>query len=172
MWAFFPLNHPPELTGQKFNSFSTSAEKCSTGLAEWNNITESVEALVLANHSEINHPSKFDQHLDLNGPSRLLELMQISLFKWASFRTYSSCASRPLRSWTATTDLTWDMISTEERQYKLSSQIKPLSQSSRLSNWKSPPFFILYALTCCWTAVELLKELSLNFGNCQVWLKM
>lgn len=40
--------------------FPKKSEKCSTGLAEWNNITESVEALVLANHSEINHPmSKF-----------------------------------------------------------------------------------------------------------------
>jgi hypothetical protein len=35
------------------------AEKCATGLAEWNNIADAVEAVILANNHEISHPSKF-----------------------------------------------------------------------------------------------------------------
>lgn len=35
-----------------------TVDKSSTGLVEWSNISDSVEALVLTNHTEINHPCK------------------------------------------------------------------------------------------------------------------
>jgi hypothetical protein len=40
---------------QKRNEKATS----NTGLAEWSNITDCVEALVMTNHMEIEHPCKF-----------------------------------------------------------------------------------------------------------------
>ena len=39
--------------------YNYSAEKCSTGLVEWNNIADCVEALLVTNHHEISHSSNF-----------------------------------------------------------------------------------------------------------------
>lgn len=41
----------------KVKIFPKKIDKSSTGLVEWSNISDSVEALVLTNHTEINHPS-------------------------------------------------------------------------------------------------------------------
>lgn len=41
----------------KVKIFPKKIDKSSTGLVEWNNISDCVESLILANHTEINHPS-------------------------------------------------------------------------------------------------------------------
>ncbi len=57
----------------RWKIFPKKIDKSSTGLVEWDNVSDATEALILANHTEINHSCKIKKKL-------IISLININIF--------------------------------------------------------------------------------------------